>query len=398
MKPATILIHCLIATCQAAFQGPFSFTQRTTHLATSPPEGFNATFEQRYWLDLARYSKGHPVLLVDAADKPGEDAVRLIEQGIVSHIADEVEAAIVVLEQRYYGRSFVTNNLSTASLQLLNTDEAIADIAYFAEHFPYKQHWELDASVLPTNAPWISYGHWIAGTKAALLRKMYPNQFWGAIASSAPLLAIQNVWQYLEAIRLRADPLCMQVVTTVVADVDDEIDRAGLDGDGEIIITEPLARYREMFNLSSQRTVRDFMNLVATPLGLWQRRSWDERQEDNRAWEYFCANLTRGITLQEETNGQVSAAEQHSKAVFHSRAMENYAHYIRHYLAVGHQRPDMSQLSQPQDDKVFPLGEIRRNRTESQKTDLGQVWRLWYWQACTEVCASCSIPLDAVRN
>ncbi|KAK7949028.1 extracellular serine carboxypeptidase [Apiospora aurea] len=30
------------------------------------------------------------------------------------------------------------------------------------------------------------------------------------------------------------------------------------------------------------------------------------------------------------------------------------------------------------------MGEIRRNRTESQRTDLGQVWRLWYWQACTE--------------
>ncbi|KAF1365568.1 hypothetical protein EJ07DRAFT_95321 [Lizonia empirigonia] len=383
MKPATILIHCFIATCHATFQGPFSFTQRTTHFATSPPAEFNATFEQRYWLDLAKYSKGHPVILVDAADKPGEETVRLIEQGIVSHIADEVGAAVVVLEQRYYGRSFVTKNLSTASLQLLNTDEAVADMAYFAEHFPYKQHWELDASVLPANAPWISYGHWIAGTKAALLRKMYPKQLWGAIASSAPLLAIQDVWQYLEAIRLRADPLCISVVTTVVADIDNEIDRAGLDEDGEIIINKPLSRYREMFNLSTEKTVRDFMNQVATPLGLWQRRSWDERQEDNRAWEYFCANLTQGITLEKMTDSQVSAIEQHSKVVFHSRAMENYARYIRHYLAVGHQRV-ISQLSQPPDEKVFSFGEIRRNKTESQKIDLGQVWRLWYWQACTE--------------
>ena len=31
------------------------------------------------------------------------------------------------------------------------------------------------------------------------------------------------------------------------------------------------------------------------------------------------------------------------------------------------------------------LDESCRDRTESQKTDLGQVWRLWYWQAYTEV-------------
>ncbi|KAL1793645.1 hypothetical protein ACET3X_008627 [Alternaria dauci] len=400
MKPTTIFIYCFTATCHAAFQGPFSFTQRTTHLAVSPPAGFNATFEQRYWLDVARYSKGHPVLIVDAADKPGEKTVSLIKQGIVSHIADDVGAAIVVLEQRYYGRSFVTGNLSTASLQLLNTDEAVADMAYFAEHFPYEQHRGLDASVLPVNAPWISYGHWIADTKAALLRKMYPKQLWGAIVSSAPLLAIQNVWQYLEAIRLRADPLCMQVVTTVVADIDDEIDRAGMDDDGEIIINESLEHYRDMFNLSSEKTVRDFMNQVATPLGLWQRRSWDERQEDNRAWEYFCANLTRGITLEESTNSHTSAIKQNIKAVFHSQAMENYAYYIRHYLAVGHQKA-ISQVLQPVDDELFAFGEIRRNKTESQKTDLDQVWRLWYWQACTEwgyFSAAEPYPLPAVLS
>ncbi|RYN29238.1 hypothetical protein AA0112_g7371 [Alternaria arborescens] len=400
MKPAIILTSCFATTCQAVFQGPFNFTQRTTHSATSPPAGFNVTFEQRYWLDLARYNKGHPVLLVDAADKPGEKTVRLIEQGIVSHIADDVGAAIVVLEQRYYGQSFVTGNLSTASLQLLNTDEAVADMAYFAEHFPHEQHRELDASVLPANAPWISYGHWIAGTKAALLRKMYPDQLWGAIASSAPLLAIQNVWQYLEAIRLRADPLCMQVVTTVVADIDDEIDRAGIDEEGEIIINDSLGRYRDMFNLSNEKTVRDFMNQIATPLGLWQRRSWDEGQEDNRAWDYFCANLTRGITLEESTDSQTSKPRQNDKAGFHNRAMENYAYYIRHYLAVGHQKA-VSQVYQLPKDEVFPLGEIRRNKTESQKIDLDQVWRLWYWQACTEwgyFSAAEPYPLPAVLS
>lgn len=386
MKPAKIIGICRFAVaCQAAFQGPFNFTQRTTHLALSAPAGFNSTFEQRYWIDLAKLSKGGPVLFIDTADKSGEQTIDLITQGIVVHIANAVGAAIFVLEQRYYGRSFVTQDLSTANLGLLNTDEAVADIAYFAEHFPYQQHVELDASVLPRNAPWIAYGHWIAGTKAALLRKLYPKQFWGAITSSAPLQAVQNVWQYLEAIRLRADPLCVQVVTTVVAEVDEEIDRAGVDTNGEIIFNEQLAHYRKMFNLSSEKTVRDFMNQVATPLGLWQRRSWDERQEDHRAWDYFCANLTRGIKLEDFTDIQAIPIEKNRKDLFRIQAMENYAYYIRHYLSVGHQK-DPSQTLRLSDDTIFALGEIRRNQTESRKIDLGQVWRLWYWQACTEVC------------
>ncbi|KAI9150202.1 Cytochrome P450 monooxygenase BOA3 [Paramyrothecium foliicola] len=382
-----LLVSFLNARCYAAFQGPFLFTQRTTHTAASPPVGFNKTFEQRYWIDLTRYSHGSPVVFVDGADKPGEEAVRLIEHGIVSHIADSIGAAVIVLEQRYYGQSFVTADLSTHHLQLLNTEESVADVAYFAQHFPYNQHRETDTSILPTNAPWISYGHWIAGTKGVLLRKYHPEQLWGAIASSAPILAIQNIWQYLEATRLRGDPLCIQVITTVVADIDDEIDKAGLGPDGEIHMSEPLAHYRELFNLTKEKTVRDFMNQVATPLGLWQRRSWDERQEDYQAWEYFCANLTQGISLEEEALGLMSNTHKADKVIFHEQAMQNYAKYIQHYLAVGHQR-DPSETHahalQPPIDKVQPFGEIRRNRTESQRTDLGQVWRLWYWQACTE--------------
>lgn len=56
---------------------------------------------------------------------------------------------------------------------------------------------------------------------------------------------MQNVWQYFEAIRLQADPPCMQVVTTVVADIDNEIVGADNDENGETIITKSLVQYRE---------------------------------------------------------------------------------------------------------------------------------------------------------
>ncbi|KAK8129665.1 hypothetical protein PG999_002045 [Apiospora kogelbergensis] len=391
MLVTKLLSLCLFApVALASLQGPFRFSQLTTHVQQAPPPGFNHTFQQRYWVDLSRYRAGSPVLFVDAADKPGETAVQAVKHGIVEHIADAVSAAIVILEQRYYGQSYVTPNLTVANLQFLNTEEALADIAYFSSNFPYEAHAGLNSSIRPGGTPWIAYGSWVSGSKAAFMRKLYPDNIWGAIASSAPLMAVENVWQYLEAIRLRADPLCVQVITTVVGEVDDEIEQAGFDEHGEIIMTPMLLYYRDLFNLTREKTVRDFMNQVATPLGLWQRRSWDPSQEDHSAWEYFCNNLTWSIALSDpdsfsQGSSPVMESEQYSQ--FKRQSISNYAHYIRHYLAVGHQKnPSQTteSLHTHSHDPVSIKGEIRRNRTESQKTDLGQVWRLWYWQACTE--------------
>ncbi|KAK7949027.1 extracelular serine carboxypeptidase [Apiospora aurea] len=327
------LVGLLASAASAAFQGPFHFTQLTTHAKHGAlPPGLNTTFEQRYWVDLAcTYAHG-PVLFVDAADKSGEAAVGAVEHGIVEHLADAVSATVVVLEQRYYGESYVAPNLTVANLQLLSTEEALADIAYFASNFPYEAHPGLTAFIRPDKMPWIAYGSWIAGSKAAFLRTLYPNTIWGAIASSAPLLAVENVWQYLEAIRLRADPLCVQVITTVVGEVDDEIALAGLDEDGEITMTSKLEYYRDLFNLTREKTVRDFMNQAATPLGLWQRRSWNPAQEDHAAWDYFCSNLTRGIVLEDpDTNIQGPREFSSSKELqFRTQSMSNYARYIRH--------------------------------------------------------------------
>ncbi|KAK8134621.1 peptidase S28 [Apiospora sp. TS-2023a] len=388
------LLGLLVSAASAAFQGPFHFDQLTTHdTHAALPPGLNSTFRQRYWVDTARSYANGPVLFVDAADKPGEAAVYAAEHGIVEHLADAVSATIIVLEQRYYGQSYVAPNLTVANLQLLNTEEALEDIAYFAAHFPYKAHPGLTSSIRPDKTPWIAYGSWVAGSKAAFLRARYPDTIWGAIASSAPLLAVENVWQYLEAIRLRADPLCVQVITTVVGEVDAEIAQAGLDDDGEIVLTSKLEYYRDLFNLTRERTVRDFMNQVATPLGLWQRRSWNPALEDHAAWEGFCRNLTRGIALEDPgRTGRGGLEYQYldprQELQFRTQSMSNYAYYIRHYLAVGHQRdPSQTRMDMnafDQHDQVSIMGEIRRNRTESQKTDLGQVWRLWYWQACTE--------------
>lgn len=384
--------------CAGLISGPYFFDQLSTHLDSAPPAGFNQTFKQRYWLETSFYARGGPVILVDAADKPGERAFPLVDTGgIVHHLLQATHGAAVILEQRYYGQSLVASNLSVDQLQLLNTDEALADTAYFASNFPYDnpQHAslaQLDASILPAHSPWIAYGFWIAGAKAAWMRTQYPDVIWGSIASSPALFAVENVWQYLEAIRLGADATCVRVITSAVDEIDAEIERAGLDPhDGETIITKRLAEWMDMFNLTAEKTARDFMNQVATPLGLWQRKSWYDGQEDYASWDAFCGNLTQGLSklgeleLRTDEDPRGPVRDTH----FRNAAIKNYAEYIRQYKWIGHQ--SIPTLSATEDQAgalpggFLAQGEIRRNRTESQKTDLAQTWRLWYWQACTEV-------------
>lgn len=89
----------------------------------------------------------------------------------------------MILEHRYYGESWPVSNLSTDSFRFLDTAQALADVAHFARtvQFPGLEHVNLSAP----HTAWISYGGSYAGAQSAFLRKVYPELFWGAIASSA---------------------------------------------------------------------------------------------------------------------------------------------------------------------------------------------------------------------
>lgn len=76
-------------------------------------------------------------------------------------MAEATNGIGVVLEHRYYGKSFPTPDLSTENLRFLTTDQALADTAYFAEHVVFEglEDYELTAP----NVPYIAYGGSYAG-------------------------------------------------------------------------------------------------------------------------------------------------------------------------------------------------------------------------------------------
>lgn len=98
------------------------------------------------------------------------------------------------------------NDLSTDSFRYLTTMQSLQDGAYFAENvmLPGLENVKLTPN---KHAAWIYYGGSYAGAKAAFARKLFPDVWWGAIASSAVTAAIVDYWEYYEvSLSLRLPP------------------------------------------------------------------------------------------------------------------------------------------------------------------------------------------------
>ena len=137
----------------------------------------DGTFPLRYWFDTTYYKDGGPVIVLQGGETSGEGRLPFLQKGIVYQLAKATGGIGVILEHRYYGKSFPTPDLSTENLRFLTTEQALADQAYFAQHivFPGLEDKDLTAP----NTAYIGYGGSYAGAFVAFLRTQYPEVFWG---------------------------------------------------------------------------------------------------------------------------------------------------------------------------------------------------------------------------
>lgn len=137
----------------------------------------DATFALRYWFDATYYKDGGPVIVLQGGETSGAGRLPYLQKGIVYQLAKATGGIGVILEHRYYGKSFPTPDLSTENLRFLTTEQALADEAYFAQNivFPGLENKTLTAS----STAYIGYGGSYAGAFNAFLRTQYPHVFWG---------------------------------------------------------------------------------------------------------------------------------------------------------------------------------------------------------------------------
>ncbi|CAK7262652.1 hypothetical protein SEPCBS119000_000075 [Sporothrix epigloea] len=355
----------------------------------------NDTFPLRYWFDAQHYEPGGPVILLAAGETSGENRLPFLQKGIAAQLAQATKGIAVVLEHRYYGASFPYGNLTTESLRFLRTEQALADTAYFATHvtFPGLE----DADVRPgTGAPWIVYGGSYAGAFAAFARILYPDVFWGAVSSSGVTVAVYDYWEYYEAQRLFAPPVCVQRTQELIH-VADQILLAAREArqtratQNEIRHTrqkplssdDPAARVAQLkhaFGLGNLTHDDDFAAVLSDAMGGWQATNWDPKESSPRfAW--YCGNVTADTLLYPELADSRATVRSLLQATSYSdpdviaaleEPMLNYIGWVRATHRC--KDPAMSQ------DDCFS----NRNATFYQQDDIAQHWRSWPYQFCTQ--------------
>ena len=101
--------------------------------------------------------------------------------------------APLIANYRFYGKSRPTPDLSLENLKYLSSHQALADIAFFKEYI-------VDQFKLTEDNRWIAFGGSYSGALAAWLRIKYPNVVHGSVATSAPVQAEFDFYQYLEVV------------------------------------------------------------------------------------------------------------------------------------------------------------------------------------------------------
>lgn len=335
------------------------FSQLITH---SKPNLTTNTFAQRFWFDASYYEEGGPVILLDGGETNAEDRLPFLAHGILNILAKETHGIGIILEHRYYGKSFPFDDLSISSLKYLNTRESLDDSAYFSQHLRLPAHEHLDLTAPGT--PWIYYGGSYAGAKAAFMIKLYPELIWGSLASSAVIHAQVDFWEYYEPIRIHAPQYCIEPLIIITR----SIDRILLSND-----TMAIEVLKDVFGLGNLSDHRDFVNVLASPLGSWQERNWDPKVTTNE-FQSYCNSLKRSSSKNEILPTSLGSLQAFFEVEddFPLESFLGYAKYIRN--TVGQRCGRFNQ------DECFGTGDVSLHQVVS----LDQSWRSWMWQVCTE--------------
>ncbi|KAI0247491.1 peptidase S28 [Lactifluus subvellereus] len=331
-----------------------TFTQPLDHFYNTT----DATFQQRFWVNTRHYKPrpGAPVIVIDGGETSGEDRLPFLDTGIADILARATGGIGVVLEHRYYGGSVGVRNFSTDALRWLNNEQALEDSANFMRNVKFE---DIDEDLTAPNTPWIYYGGSYAGARAAHMRVLYPDLVFGAIASSAVTHAVLTNWEYMDVIRLAADPKCSSNLVNTITTIDSLLKFSPLRG-----------RLKKLFGLSELESDKDFVSVLTYPLASWQDRNWDPAV-GSTTFDQFCATLNGDTPTLKDTARTVLLPGGLKVNV----ALLNYAKWIRENVVA---------LCPP--DAGLTMEDCFGTNDDSryQVTDLGQEWRLWVFQYCTQ--------------
>ncbi|XP_014206647.1 putative serine protease K12H4.7 [Copidosoma floridanum] len=209
------------------------------------------TWNMRYYEE-DRYFNGTGPILVFLGGE-WEISPGYLNSGLMYEIGKQHGALMFYTEHRYYGKSEPTKNLSSANMQYLSVDQALADVAYFVKEKKAEREAE-DAKV-------VVFGGSYSGNMAAWMRIKYPHLIQGAVASSAPVYAKADFYEYYETVTEALKRHGDECVASVKVAIEQTEEMLASQAGAEMI--QILFNLCSAVNVTSRNEVSYFMNYVA---------------------------------------------------------------------------------------------------------------------------------------
>lgn len=148
------------------------------------------TWKMRYFQRLSYWKPNGTIYLLMGGE--AEASSRWTATGIMYELAKETNGAMFVSEHRYYGKSKPINTTDIRNFKFLSSRQAIADNVKLLK---YIKSWKM-----LNNSKVVVIGGSYSGNLAAWTRMLYPELVDAAIASSGPVLAKKDFFEYLEKV------------------------------------------------------------------------------------------------------------------------------------------------------------------------------------------------------
>ena len=88
-------------------------------------------WNQRYWVNMEHYQEGGPAFIHIGGE--AEARPTWLEFGLWHTLAEQHNAALFILEHRYYGKSEPTSDMSTENMKYLSSRQALEDLGRFCQ-------------------------------------------------------------------------------------------------------------------------------------------------------------------------------------------------------------------------------------------------------------------------
>lgn len=290
----------------------------------------NATFSQQYFFDTTYYKPGGPVYLYIGGETRGQSRFSNLETGIIQILSKATGGLGVILENRYYGKSYPFENSTTDNLRFLTTEQTVADIAYFAQNVVFPG---INSTLTAPNTPWILYGGSLAGSQTAFALHEYGTDsqtplLWAGIAASGTTKAKITYPEWYDPIQKYGPQDAIGSLNAII----DKIDKI-FSTQNRTLITQ----MKSYFGLEELEDDRDFAMTIAFPLGgpmnyptaTWQELNWNPAVSSNDFW-YFMNNITNNAASENITALDTALSSYTDGESWTN--FGNYANYIKSYL------------------------------------------------------------------